>query len=571
MKHFFSLLSGQTVKVFVVFVVLTGLGITAAAVIRESSPEAGYALAHVVEITGVAQVAEAGLGERIRDIGRSIERAINNVGRSIRDAINRISGGGSNKNSSSQCGKFGCYPNGNYPPEVPIDYRVSVDGLLGKETLAKIKAYPELAAQYNLDESSNRCTGDGGTSNCGASDQNVKEFQEAFNKRIQQEYDDYRGNSRSTCTQVTSYKNTSTGSCVGSWSAWQPYSAEEEKRAKYGSRTTAVSTWDSTYTRNSSNCTKETTNDPIPPGATGVEYTTTVEGCREIEFRDLVFIPIIGCMDPQASNYNRAANTHRVNDCEYTTSVAGVPYIVLNEPRFVGQAQGFAYTDPGYTAYDREDGDITNEVVVDGNVDVNTVGVYVLHYNVSDGAGNQAVEQERKVSVGAFNVACQRGQIYNSTTDSCVFTSCPDGQNLVDGSCRATVVSDGLSGTATVLCSLDQDWGEDDTDCTREFVLSRTTQPVYLRADYDLPTGCGVSELTWKVDTVGNTDPETEIDADYTNTEVSLLQIADVGTPQTKFHTRRVHLNTLATNGCLIPPVYVDINLKLLDIDFEEK
>ncbi len=62
---------------------------------------------------------------------------------------------------------------------------------------------------------------------------------------------------------------------------------------------------------------------------------------------------------------------------------------------------GEAYTDPGYTATDNVDGTITASVVVGGNVNTNTVGVYILTYNVSDAAGNAANEVTRTVNVNA--------------------------------------------------------------------------------------------------------------------------------------------------------------------------
>ncbi|MCL1809949.1 MAG: DUF5011 domain-containing protein [Clostridiales bacterium] len=52
--------------------------------------------------------------------------------------------------------------------------------------------------------------------------------------------------------------------------------------------------------------------------------------------------------------------------------------------------QGEKFTEPGYTAIDDTDGNITNKVVVTGTVNVNTPGVYRLEYSVSDAAGNKA-------------------------------------------------------------------------------------------------------------------------------------------------------------------------------------
>jgi len=42
----------------------------------------------------------------------------------------------------------------------------------------------------------------------------------------------------------------------------------------------------------------------------------------------------------------------------------------------------------GITADDDVDGDLTSEIIITGEVNVNSVGVYILYYSVSDKAGN---------------------------------------------------------------------------------------------------------------------------------------------------------------------------------------
>ncbi|WP_104036560.1 immunoglobulin-like domain-containing protein [Vibrio jasicida] len=52
----------------------------------------------------------------------------------------------------------------------------------------------------------------------------------------------------------------------------------------------------------------------------------------------------------------------------------------------------------GVTAADKEDGDLTNSITVEGSVDVNTVGTYVLVYSVKDSDNNET-KQSRTVVV----------------------------------------------------------------------------------------------------------------------------------------------------------------------------
>lgn len=48
-----------------------------------------------------------------------------------------------------------------------------------------------------------------------------------------------------------------------------------------------------------------------------------------------------------------------------------------------------SYTEPGYTAIDDVDGDITENVVITNNIDINTVGTYEIEYTVVDVARKQ--------------------------------------------------------------------------------------------------------------------------------------------------------------------------------------
>ena len=51
---------------------------------------------------------------------------------------------------------------------------------------------------------------------------------------------------------------------------------------------------------------------------------------------------------------------------------------------------GSDYTDPGYTAEDNVDGDLTDKVSVDGSVNTYSAGTYSLTYKVQDNYGNEA-------------------------------------------------------------------------------------------------------------------------------------------------------------------------------------
>ncbi|MGC6421179.1 MAG: BspA family leucine-rich repeat surface protein, partial [Flavobacteriaceae bacterium] len=66
------------------------------------------------------------------------------------------------------------------------------------------------------------------------------------------------------------------------------------------------------------------------------------------------------------------------------------PVISLQGSPTLTLIQGESFTDPGATATDETDGDLTASITVSGTVDVDTVGSYTITYTVSDAAGNEA-------------------------------------------------------------------------------------------------------------------------------------------------------------------------------------
>jgi hypothetical protein len=75
------------------------------------------------------------------------------------------------------------------------------------------------------------------------------------------------------------------------------------------------------------------------------------------------------------------------------------PIITLNGDEIVTVEAKTAYTDLGATANDNYDGDITANIKTTSDVDANVKGTYHVTYNVSDAAGNAAVQVTRTVNV----------------------------------------------------------------------------------------------------------------------------------------------------------------------------
>lgn len=75
------------------------------------------------------------------------------------------------------------------------------------------------------------------------------------------------------------------------------------------------------------------------------------------------------------------------------------PVLMLTGGANVSVVQGSGFSDPGATASDDRDGNITNKIVVSGNVNTAVAGTYTLSYNVRDAAGNFATTVTRTVTV----------------------------------------------------------------------------------------------------------------------------------------------------------------------------
>ncbi len=91
---------------------------------------------------------------------------------------------------------------------------------------------------------------------------------------------------------------------------------------------------------------------------------------------------------------NIGVNTATVNIADETA-----PTIFLLGDEFITINVGEEYNEQGATALDNVNGDISNNIVITGEVDILTLGLYTLNYNVTDTAGNTASTISRSVSV----------------------------------------------------------------------------------------------------------------------------------------------------------------------------
>jgi len=75
------------------------------------------------------------------------------------------------------------------------------------------------------------------------------------------------------------------------------------------------------------------------------------------------------------------------------------PMITLTGSSTVYLGSGITFTDPGATATDNIDGDLTSSIITSGTVDTSSTGSYTVSYSISDATGNSA-SVTRTVVVG---------------------------------------------------------------------------------------------------------------------------------------------------------------------------
>jgi len=135
----------------------------------------------------------------------------------------------------------------------------------------------------------------------------------------------------------------------------------------------------------------------VEPGATAVDnldgdLTAQIEITGEVN--TAVAGPYVVSYSVTDSSGNTASVDRRVNVIADTTP----PVITLLGENPMALTQGDPYVEPGYTATDNVDGDLTGSVVVSGTVNTAVVGTYTLTYSVSD-SSNNASSETRTVNV----------------------------------------------------------------------------------------------------------------------------------------------------------------------------
>jgi hypothetical protein len=124
------------------------------------------------------------------------------------------------------------------------------------------------------------------------------------------------------------------------------------------------------------------------------------------------------------------------------------PSITLLGSNPLNLTVGQTFNDPGATAYDPEDGDITSSIVRTGTINTSTAGNYTRYYNVTDSRGGSAPQVTRVVNVSqptpnyTLTITRPLGGVVNS--------------NVGGIGCGATCSAVYQSGTTVVLTAVPQ-------------------------------------------------------------------------------------------------------------------
>jgi hypothetical protein len=165
------------------------------------------------------------------------------------------------------------------------------------------------------------------------------------------------------------------------------------------------------------------------------------------------------------------------------------PFISLNGEDRIVIAVGDPYSDPGATAVDDVDGDITQMIVIENPVNPWVPGTYVIRYNVTDSSGNSAIEVIREVVVdgsppvitliGSPSIVSPAGEGYRDPGATAMDDVDGDisGRISVDNPLRSQMATK-IPGTYVITYSVSDTVGNEADEVTREVIILDMTPPV---------------------------------------------------------------------------------------------
>src|SRR3990167_7595353 len=194
---------------------------------------------------------------------------------------------------------------------------------------------------------------------------------------------------------------------------------------------------------------------------------------------------IVTCNASDAAG-NAAASTSFTVTVIDTTS----PVITIIGDSNIEVIVGTPYSDAGATALDTVDGDITTSIVTVNTVDTSVIGNYTVSYNVSDAAGNAAIEVVRSVEVVVAPdttppvIDAHADEVVEATSSSGVVVSyvAPNAVDDVDGvfasTCLPASETQFSIGDTIVTCNASDAGGNAAVSTSFTVTVRDTTSPV---------------------------------------------------------------------------------------------
>lgn len=134
-----------------------------------------------------------------------------------------------------------------------------------------------------------------------------------------------------------------------------------------------------------------------------------------------------------------------------------VPLITLIGNATINLTLGDEFTDPGATALDEVDGDLTANIVVGGDtVDTDVEGTYIITYDVTDAQGNEAIQVERTVIVTAISCTAETEGSLSASDLNLTFLNDPTTSVINDGANFSWIDNPDIDNTVNTSCKVGQ-------------------------------------------------------------------------------------------------------------------
>ena len=132
-----------------------------------------------------------------------------------------------------------------------------------------------------------------------------------------------------------------------------------------------------------------------------------------------------------------------------TITVAdGAPVLTLQGNATIIVAQNSAYIEPGASAIDVTDGDISANIQIDGNVDITTPATYSINYIITDSTGNEATKTRTVIVDGAPTLTLNGSTTITIAQNSTYIEPGAVAADALDGDISANIQISGTVDTA---------------------------------------------------------------------------------------------------------------------------